>query len=454
MRKIRFMAEEFFRSFRKGFFKNLILMVLFSIGLVMAVLMGSYYLDLGEWHDDDMSLNHDEGGKWYSVSYDSMALGELDDSLKTARACWNMVDFYERLRNIEGHPLMAVDTSQMLNMKETDMKELFGNKDYMRFLDRHYPSVTAAWADGEICNQVNVKSIQLDFRAYQFHGLRTETGEGFTEANTTIRRATDPIPIVVGNQYKDVLSIGQIINICYPFDNVFPCRVTGILEAGAGIADFGVKGDPMVLLDTFVLFPFGVRIQERTAETKEIKKFAAVTAAALGDSTTIRMKGRNEFRKMSELFRNIGKEFDIPVSISPSAQSMGMELLREESAASVRIMLILTVAVIAFMFYGLFVTFYDKIQSNSRVYGIYLMNGCSLWMIMVPCLFEVAVILIPSVFVCKRLFRLKNLRIDANVEVIRRAGYCFAGFAFLAGALFLIYLLRGVDTERLLRRKD
>ena len=48
MRKIRFMAEEFFRSFHKSLLKNLLLMVIFSISLVMTVIMGSYYFGLGE----------------------------------------------------------------------------------------------------------------------------------------------------------------------------------------------------------------------------------------------------------------------------------------------------------------------------------------------------------------------------------------------------------------------
>ena len=48
MRKLQFMAEEFFRSFRMSLFKNLLLMVVFSISLVMVVIMGSYYFDLGD----------------------------------------------------------------------------------------------------------------------------------------------------------------------------------------------------------------------------------------------------------------------------------------------------------------------------------------------------------------------------------------------------------------------
>ena len=58
------MAQEFFRSFRKNLFKDIILMVIFSICSVMIVLMGSYYLDLGERYADSAQYYNEEG-IWY-----------------------------------------------------------------------------------------------------------------------------------------------------------------------------------------------------------------------------------------------------------------------------------------------------------------------------------------------------------------------------------------------------
>ena len=72
-------------------------------------------------------------------------------------------------------------------------------------------------------------------------------------------------------------------------------------------------------------------------------------------------------------------------------------------------MLILTIALLCFTLYALFVTFYDKIQSNSRVYGIYLINGCSLTMILLPCLLEIAIILLPAVFFSRYVFTDNNI---------------------------------------------
>ena len=116
-------------------------------------------------------------------------------------------------------------------------------------------------------------------------------------------------------------------------------------------------------------------------------------------------------------------------------------------------MMILTTVLSCFTFYGLFVTFYDKIQSNRRVYGIYLMNGCPMGLLLLPCLLEIAVILLPAVFASRYVFTADSVG-GGDVQVVLGAAYGLAGAAFLVGAGFLFYLMRGVDTERLIRQKE
>ena len=48
MRRIIFILEEFYRSFKKGIFRNILLAVMFSLSLIMTVIMSSYYLDIGD----------------------------------------------------------------------------------------------------------------------------------------------------------------------------------------------------------------------------------------------------------------------------------------------------------------------------------------------------------------------------------------------------------------------
>ena len=82
------------------------------------------------------------------------------------------------------------------------------------------------------------------------------------------------------------------------------------------------------------------------------------------------------------------------------------------------------------------------------------MNGCSLSMILIPLLLEIVVTLLPAVFVSRLMF----VREDANVyyrpEAIMRAAYVMAGLIFMIGIGVVAFLMRGVDTEHLIRQKD
>ena len=55
MAKIKFIFEELYRSFWGGWLKDILLMAMFCISLVMAVLMCSYYFDLGERQPNEVN---------------------------------------------------------------------------------------------------------------------------------------------------------------------------------------------------------------------------------------------------------------------------------------------------------------------------------------------------------------------------------------------------------------
>lgn len=451
MGKIRFMAEEFFRSFRKNLSKDFLLMVIFSICFVMVVLLGSYYLDLGERYSDSVQY-YDENGIWYAAGIEILEdRNELINNLDTIQGCQNVMAYYEKVRNMEKHPLMSVMTAQTMLMKESVVAEKFGDKSYRRFLNDNRDSFMAHFGD-EDCSVLEMKSAQFDFRAYQLFGLKTEEGEGFTEANTTLERGSDAIPVILGNEYKGIFSVGDMVDICMAgTENVYPCKVVGILEGRTQIPEFGYYAQDMVLLDNYIIFPYGIFIQQSTpAKLEEIKKYAFLDMVAL-ENSAVQVSDEKEFNELVLAYRDMGIEFDLP-PICLYESSVGLNLLRKESAFSVRVMLILTIVLFCFVFYSLFVLFYDKIQSGRRTYGIYLMNGCSVGMILLPCLLETVVILLPALLVCRWVFI--NVGMDTNIQAIMRAGYCVVGISFLLSTVFLVFLMKGVNTEYLIRRKD
>lgn len=447
MRKIRFMVEEFFRSFRKGFLKNLLLMAMFSISLVMAVIMGAYYFDMGDRYTD--ATKQVEDSTWCDLELMTENYSEIENSFTTVSGCQNMMDYYETLRSSENCPIISLDTP-IIYMKEDDIKGFFGDRSYVNFQsEEQRESLATDFGDDGTCNVLNMKCAQVDLGAYRYFGLRTQEGEGFTEQNMRLRHVSDPIPILLGNDYKGIIEPGSELDIwCWNF--VYTCRVTGILEKGATLPSR--QGDVDVCqLDSMVLFPFGIQLTEPAETVDQIKKYANLSY--LGLEFGIAQIKNGSMREQTAVFRDAGKEFGLP-AVQMVGTSMGVSLLRNESAASIAIMLILSVTLSCFTLYGIFITFYDRIQSNSRIYGIYLMNGCSMGMIMIPLLAEIAVILVPAVLLGRFLFLQVGVNADYQPEAVMRIVYMSAGLVFAAGAGFVAFLMRGVDTERLIRQKD
>lgn len=447
MRKIRFMTEEFFRSFHRSLLKNLLLMVMFSISLVMAVIMGSYYFDLGDRYPDTTQQVGDR--TWCPLELMAENDSEIEESLMTVMGCQNMMDYYETLRTSKNCPIISVEIPG-ISMKEGDVKHLFEDRSYLNFLlESRQEAFMANFGDEGVCSLLEMKGARVDLGAYRYFGLRTQEGEGFTEKNLRLEHWSDPIPVLLGSDYKGIMKPGDEFSLqCWGY--IYPCWVAGILEKGAVIQQYPASPNTdLSQLDSRILLPFGIQASEPAETVDEIKKYAYLSYLSL--EAGIAQIPEGKVKEQVAVFRDVGKEFELP-PVQVIGTTMGVDLLHKESAASIRILLILSVTLSCFTLYGIFITFYDKIQSNSRVYGIYLMNGCSLGMILIPLLLEIAVILIPGVLVSRLVFVREG--VDYISGAIMRAACVMAGLVFLIGIGVVALFMRGVDTEHLIRQKD
>ena len=427
MRKIRFMTEEFFRSFHKSLLKNLLLMVMFSISLVMTVIMGSYYFGLGERHHESTRQVGDR--TWCPLDLMTENDSEIEESLMTATGCQNMMEYYETLRSSKDCPIISVEIPNII-MKEEDVKRFFGDRSYFNFqLETRREAYMADFGDEGMCSLLDMKGARMDLGAYRYFGLGIQEGEGFTEQNLKLAHWSDPIPILLGSDYKGIVKPGDEFSLwCWGY--VYPCRVAGILEKGAMIPEHpAAENTDFCQLDSRILLPFGIQVSEPFETVDEIKKYAYLSYLSLQSGIAQIPEGK--VKEQVAVFRDVGKEFELPP-----------------------VQVILSVTLSCFTLYGIFITFYDKIQSNNRVYGIYLMNGCSLSMILVPLLLEIAVILVPAAFVSRLVFERENSNIYYMPEDIIRTACVIAGLVFVVGIGVVAFLMRGVDTEHLIRQKD
>ena len=64
------------------------------------------------------------------------------------------------------------------------------------------------------------------------------------------------------------------------------------------------------------------------------------------------------------------------------------------------------------------------------------------------------VIFCPSVYFCSYILSLDDVALGVSTEIILYTAYILAGVSFLIGAVFIIFTIRGVNTEQLLRQKE
>ena len=133
MAKIKFIFEELYRSFWGGWLKDILLMAMFCISLVMAVLMCSYYFDLGEREPNE--VNYDNSA-WYQFGVafaEDSSQEDYMNSLQTASGCQNMMDYYGALCHSREHPILTICRKEIL-IEEGEMEALFGEHDFGSFL--------------------------------------------------------------------------------------------------------------------------------------------------------------------------------------------------------------------------------------------------------------------------------------------------------------------------------
>ncbi|MBE5936794.1 MAG: hypothetical protein E7265_02055 [Lachnospiraceae bacterium] len=464
MKGLIFVLEEFFRSFKKGITRNILLAVMFSLSLIMTVIMSSYYLDIGDRYARMDSMLSDSE-LWCNLDY--YMSGDMDvmnEALASDEGCINIINYYQDIHSIPDCKIMSSLIEQPVYIRRDDADLLLGKDVYKRFCDDEWGDepITAMFGEdnnAEICSTVCLQSDQFDLNAYNLCNLTVEVGEGFNENNMTIKDAGDSVPIILGNDYKGLVEIGSELDILY-WDNVYRCRVIGILEKGASTPKLGYSGVSYFsscILDSHIIFPLGIRINEdiirgNTEESnqKAIRKYANLDFVSLQNGTII---VKEEFlNKQVDSLREIGEKHGIP-SVHLEGVSMGVDLLRKESTQSVKIMLIFTIILVCFTLYCLGITLYEKIRQNKRTYSIYLMNGCSMWMIIASYLMEVICVLIPSVLVARYVFFENNVGLCRKEVIVSFANTC-VGLVFIFGTLLILILLKGANIEHFIRQKD
>ncbi|MBE5936802.1 MAG: hypothetical protein E7265_02095 [Lachnospiraceae bacterium] len=453
MGKIHFIFDEFFRSFQKGIINNILLMIMFSICITMTVLMSSYYLDLGERTSDSVS-NYDEDGTWYNIRFEGQDWIEVEKSFETAKDSQKVMDYYKEVYSIPSHPVMSINTIQQILLIEEECDKYIPEDKVRMFEPQDFPGGSfGAKIDGVDEEYRQFKAIHCDTDAYEYFGFKTVKGEGITRDNTTLNSPSDELPVVLGSSYSEFMDVGTKLRIAIDgTDYLFNCKVVGILEQGSKVYNFGSSGQGLMSLDSHIIFPCGINLNFETTDNNVLARYAYVNYHSL-ETCQMMFHYNTEFREIAELFSQIGDKYNLP-PMSSTGSSMGQRLFRKEAVGNIRIMLIISICLVCFTLFSLFLIIHNKIKNNQEIYGIYLMNGCSTSMITIPFMMEIAAIIIPSLILGKCIFGQEMSSVYFNADVIINAVYMVVLAAYLLGVAFLVCIMRGVDTEKLIKNGE
>lgn len=451
MCRLIFIFEEFVRSVQNSIVKNILLMSMFSLSIVMMVLMTSYYFQLDQKYEL-VSCDIDDT-EWYNITIDEEDDMEFNEVLKTVSGCKRVMNYYDDIVS-QNTNLISLNTYQEVYIKKSDLTNWFGDKQFIDYLIEYNSEAIKIYWDEDTMDVQDVyamKSIQIDIRAFDKMGLLVYEGEKFSEGNIKLQKSTDYIPVILGSDYRDIISIGQIMEIKHLSYN-YKCKVIGYLEEGVTIPRNGDRYDSNIRLDNYIVMPYGVTVNEIPDNDKEIEKFACFNYNALYNSN-INILKNNGMKEQIDKFRVIANKYSLP-SLRILGAAVGLDLFRKESAENVNIMFTFSLVLLFFTLYSFFVSFYDKIKSNCRVYGIYLVNGCSLSLIVVSFMIELLFLFLPPVFICNYILSMEDVGIAVDTNSIMVATEVIGGIFYIIGVLFIVFLLKGTDTEQLIRCKE
>lgn len=453
--------KEVSRSFSKHIFINLLLIVQFIISFFLLVTVLTYHLEIGENRRFGL-INTINDEDWYAVGTDRQddmnSIAEASDGLKRISA------FYSEFTNSGMFNCLSYKTHQGIYFDSATMEDKFGEvAKYIDFLDRgeyNEGKVESSFNEMEDGDRqftaVIIKSAQMDIYAYQTFDLKVIEGEGFTEKNTGIDSEEDLMPIVLGYEYRDYFEVGETIRIQIPIPTndidswYHNAKVVGILEKDSFVPPYGGIGD-LIYLDYYVICPMGMSINYSPDSQVTIQKYAQSQYCESLFYSLISINDGVKYNDVISFANDLSEKYDVS-KLTFTSTSFGMDMLAHETETTIMILTVLTFALLAFTLFFLFSSCINRIQQNTRTYAIYMMNGTNVWELAAAFLLEMIVLYIPAVILNYFALQDKMMRSQNYAPFILVVGMALAIFAASAG--IIIYKLRGISTEELMRRKD
>jgi hypothetical protein len=338
-------------------------------------------------------------------------------------------------------------------LKETNILDYTCNSLYPGYLyepDNYDFSLLRPINVGHSKSAIEPLVYRIDRNAMTHFGLTAETGRLFFDVDFVLSRYQTEIPILLGSEYRSYFEIGDRFDIYY--GGTFQAHVVGFLQEETFIITdqiLPINGHPMTF-DYAMIVPF-FHIQSEPNNHDE-KMFAEwnyedylMNGMVVVDKDTPRSHVIRIEKQINASFIKTGL-YPIHFIGSP----YGLEIFKKESEQAVEILLYLVLIIAAFSVICICLFLTTKIDQNLRRYAIQIMNGQSIFAIVIAYILNILTITFSSMCLTLSLLR---TQIQAN-SVFLFFNIAICTLLSIAISTVIVIKLNGIDIEKLIRRSE
>lgn len=274
--------------------------------------------------------------------------------------------------------------SAIINNTELQIKSFNGDKEF-RQDDNNFSMPSSL-------NYMYINSIEVGDTFFEGFDIKLSDGN----KNNLFKNYNDGIPVVLGNAYKGIYSIGSIVDAMY-YDEKIKFKVVGFLDKGQYFTTNGNNFNNLFIgnMDNFILIPIDKSIQNR-----DISSYSLIFD--------------KNFKEKDKIFKDIqeeGKKYDIQISFSPlTAEIEGLNNTKKQELG---IRLLFLFIIMIFSIVTLLVVFINKISIRKKEFGVHIMSGARLYDISKMVLIEFLIITLLSLILSGSYLLYQKLEIDS-----------------------------------------
>ncbi|WP_350343416.1 hypothetical protein PRVXT_002725 [Proteinivorax tanatarense] len=345
--------REIARDIKKNLFVSfvLILQCIICFTLLSIVVANAYFAHLDtyplkEVAEKDRYVLIDNVGT-------GMSLGEYENSIMEYKKLYGFVNELRSLESIEF--INVVRQPILVAIQSHNIPDKF------MFQYEEGSPISPEIING--IKHIDVKSVQVSQNVFKEFGVEVDTGRGFSDTDYILE--DNKISVILGSEYKDIFSVGDIFEGHYLSDEAMYFEVAGFLPQDTYILQNG----NILYLDRYVVLP--------AFKEYNYEKFQDIAQFALLQQSNGVIVSNDPDLNVTKLVNSLSDKYGTLKFEVHAIDSTQLFNLVNISREVVKKLAIVSVIVTIFTVIGITVTILSRIRENYYRYGVHLICGAT-----------------------------------------------------------------------------